>query len=161
MIFFGTLYVKRIFVKNLKYIIMRKLLFALPLVAIVFFSSCKETEEVDPNIAGEVTGTYKMNKYIFHNDKSDTDLSGSSLSVNLIKVTHIDDTHVRVVVDYLAPTTTDQVYDNVIVSESGESYKLKQSYDNATMTGSVSGDDISVDIDYTDGDYVYVDGERR
>ena len=141
---------------------MKKLLFALPLMAILFFSSCTVEDEVDPNIASQIVGTYSMTDYKYHTSTEDISLKGTAVSQNTITISRVDDTHVNVVTNYPDSPKSNDSDSNVLVETSGEDFKLSKNYTNSTVKGTLSTSlrTIAYDVDYTNGDYVYLKGEK-
>jgi hypothetical protein len=132
---------------------MKKLLFALPLMAILFFSSCTVEDEVDPNITAAIAGTYSLRTY---EEKSDVNPSvkytthtGTAYKTT---VTRVDDTHIDLDVTYTNNTL--QPYSNLEVTESNGTHSFSKTYSGGqVVNGTVLNGLITVTITYTSGNY--------
>lgn len=122
---------------------MKKLLL-LALSATFVLSSCKKDEE-DPDLGEAISGTYSMSSYIVGGKASSGDLSN-----NKIRVTRIDDTHAKIVIDYIDENEDDFEVDNASISADGDNFKFDQTYSNAEASGTVVGNEITLEVDYTD-----------
>ncbi len=132
---------------------MRKLLFLLPLLAVLFTTSCT-TEEVDPDLAAEVAGTYTIDEWNVNGDVS----SGSVLNVHKIVVTRENDNTVSVTLDF------DGIYQDftdsdLTVTESSTGYTISGTYSNGSITGTVVGNSITYTRDITT-EYFQAKGDK-
>lgn len=107
--------------------------------------------KIDPNFAAAISGTYVMKTYV-------TKASGASTpgSNDKILISRINDKHVELVIDYADPKSPDVTCDDVSITKNGSKYELSQNFSNATMKGSVEGNDLSMEIDYTNGSNVKI-----
>ena len=130
---------------------MKKLLFALPLMAILFFSSCTEKEEVDPNIAGQIEGTYSISEYTYFDGVS-TSSSTTLGTTSNIAIVRESDTEVKITLTSTAVNVLNDADSDVIVSETtGGNYSFSRSYGNLEVSGTVVGDVVTFKYVYTDG----------
>ena len=125
---------------------MRKVLIMAGLVAVSMFTSCK-TEEIDANVAAKITGSYSFDSYVTQSGSSTGDLS-----TNKVVVTRVDDTHVNVTLDYADTAVDDLEASNCAVSLNGDTYTYSKSFSNAELTGTVIGDNLTYDLNYTSSD---------
>lgn len=118
------------------------------------FSSCT-TENVDTNLAEDVIGTYSFDSY----QTQDEDVIGN-VSSNKLIVTRVDDTHIKIVLDYSNPDFDDLVTDNAFLEKDGSNYNFSQSFSNAELTGEIIGNSMTYYIIYSDEDFVSISASK-
>jgi hypothetical protein len=125
---------------------MLKPLLSICLLSAIVFSGCNAA--VDPDNASAITGTYAMTVYNTQAGNTNNPPSGNNLVV-----TKVDKNNVKVVIDYADPSSTDVVLDKMAITKNGSTYKLSESFSNATSSGTVSGNNFTFDLTYTSGTY--------
>lgn len=131
----------------------QRILSVISVVAIIALNSCTVTEE-DPDLATEIIGSYTMTSYVTASGAS------SNLQNEKVTITKVDDTHVDVLIDYSDPTETDVELSNVFVETATSGYALSREFSNATVEGTVIGDDLTLDLTYTSGSYVNIEATK-
>lgn len=135
---------------------MKKLLFALPLMAVLLFTGCKE-DEVDPNITAEIEGTYSLRSYEAKTDAASGTGTTTTSSTHTgtdykTTVTRVDDTHINL--DVVYPNNTKQPYTDLEVTESNGTHSFSYTYSGGqVVSGSVVNGLITVNLTYTSGNY--------
>lgn len=128
---------------------MRKILSYISIIFVLAFSACK-VQEVDPNVAGEVVGTYVVTSYV-----SQAGASSGDLSNNKVVVTRVDDTYIKIVIDY--PAANDVEADNVYIERGTSKYVFTKYFTNASLRGTIEGDKLNYQLNYSDGDFVFIE----
>ncbi len=106
---------------------------------LVYVSSCT-VEEVDPDLASQIVGSYQMLTYVTH-------AGASTPSANdKIVINKIDDVHADVLIDYSSSSSNDVELSNVSIVKSGNKYLLDRSFDNAEASGEVIGDSLTLNV---------------
>lgn len=131
---------------------MLKYLFSACILSSIIFSSCsgKADVAVDPDNASAITGTYKMTKYV-----TETSTSNNPASGNNVILTKIDKNNVKAVVVYSNTTNTVDL-DNIAITKSGSNYSLAKTYSNASVSGTVTGSTLQLNVNYTNGTYALI-----
>ena len=129
--------------------------------ALLFLSNCNLKDDILLNIAEEIKGTYSMTYFEHHSAITDTKTTGNSLNINKIELRVLDNKHVDIYVTYPKTPDFNISYTKVKVTEDGDNYTLRKDLPNAVLTGSVAGNKISLDLDYNNKDYTFVDSEKE
>jgi hypothetical protein len=134
---------------------MQKLILSICLLSAIVFSGCNAA--VDPDNASAITGTYAMTTYNTYTYSSNQTLNNSNPpSGNNLIVTKVDKNNVKVVIDYANNSSADVTLDKMTITKSGSTYKLAQSFSNASSSGSITGNTFTLDVNYTNNDYVHI-----
>lgn len=132
---------------------MKKVFLAAFAALLLALTSCT-VESVDKDIASKIVGTYTLTDYIFN--------TSPAVAGNTVVVTRIDDTHVDIAIDYSGSATgADLTVEEALVVEEDGKYDLSRTYSNADITGTVSGNTITIDMVYDDGDQVAIIGVKQ
>lgn len=134
---------------------MKKLTFALVALFISLLVVSCNVEKVDPDYASKVAGTYAMKTYETYSGGSSTPGPNDK-----VLVSREDDKHVTITVDYASPYSVDPTWTNISLVKIGETYELSRTFSNAEITGSVTGNLLDFRIDYTDGNWMMLTGEK-
>jgi len=124
-------------------------------IAFTLFTLASCTIEVeDPNLASQIIGTYTMDTYETHSGISTPNANDK------IIVTRLDDTHADIEIDYASALGNDISLPNVSIVKSGDAYQLDRNFDNADVTGDVSGESMTLILEYTNGNFANITASK-
>ncbi|HSY62904.1 MAG TPA: hypothetical protein VK796_13560 [Cytophaga sp.] len=132
---------------------MQKLIFSICLLSAIVFSGCNGA--VDPDNASAITATYAMTTYNTQAGNNSNPPSGNNLIV-----TKVDKNNVKVVIAYASNPSADVTLDKMAITKNGSTYNLAESFTNASSSGSVTGNTITLDVNYTNNNYVHIIGVK-
>lgn len=131
---------------------MKKRLITLVAVATIALSSCKVKEVVSD--AQAISGTYTMTAFNDETGSYDVETGDK------IVVSKVDDSNVKVFIDFADASMTDITNSKMAVAKSGSNYVLSQTFSNAVGSGSVIGNSITITNTFNDKTYNTFKGSK-
>jgi hypothetical protein len=133
----------------LKYLNMKRNFFGIFIIVLACLS-CKNTDK-GPDLASNISGKYFISKY-------ETELGASNPgTLNLIEVEKVDNSHVKLTVNYVNVADTNAVNviaPNMLVSQSGSNYELSQLFSNGRASALVDDSSVTLKIQYLNGNFL-------
>ena len=119
------------------------------LLLILSFIACT-IEEIETDFASSIEGNYKMETYETHSGSSTPNANDK------IVISRIDDTHVKLTIDYSSPSSNDLELNNMSVSKSSNTYSLDQKFSNADADASITNKKLIFNINYNNGNFAKI-----